>query len=239
MKTFLLILFCLATSVVATAQDFSPRKLSWEATPSVEITQRISTAESQAATRQSLLLEATMIKDANPESVIPRKQQLTDAVATSPKQRSPWLAAAFSLALPGAGEFYSENYVRGAIFFAIEVGSWAYYFTEYSKAIQAERNYIAFANQHYSAVSYATALNIVYGYNINLTRVANKDYSELNYYENLPTTQVPNGNTFSHVMPGYGTESYYELIAKYETFAATMIRSASRRVLSGCTNLPR
>ena len=35
-------------------------------------------------------------------------------------EKSPWLAGALSLAVPGAGEVYTKNYLKGAIFFAAE-----------------------------------------------------------------------------------------------------------------------
>ena len=39
----------------------------------------------------------------------------SDEVTTSSGKKSPWLAGAMSLVVPGAGEVYAGNYLKGAI----------------------------------------------------------------------------------------------------------------------------
>ena len=74
-------------------------------------------------------------------------------------------------------------------------------------------------DSHWSAVRYAKWINkygsVDYGpvANIDINRVQNKDYSQINDWE-MGIHKLG----FSHILPPYGIQQYYELIGKYNQF---------------------
>ncbi|NTW48791.1 MAG: hypothetical protein HGB19_03500 [Chlorobiales bacterium] len=154
------------------------------------------------------------------------------------KQRSPFVAAAFSAILPGAGEFYAESYIRSAVFFAAEMIGWAIHIKKLNDGHKAEQKYVNFANasasdgyRNWDARRYAEGLSQIYSSNSDpavktlaqyigsdesLDRIGRGDYSQLNELERL--AKFENGVSFSHTLPAYGTQQYYELIGKYDTY---------------------
>lgn len=70
-------------------------------------------------------------------------------------RKSPWLAAGLSLVLPGAGEFYAENYWKAALFLAIDVAAWGLAYSFDRKGDNQTEFFQGYANQHYSVVKYA------------------------------------------------------------------------------------
>lgn len=171
---------------------------------------------------------------------------IADTLPTTPeqkfqyefKQRSPFVAAVFSAVLPGAGEFYAESYIRSAVFFAAEMIGWAIHIKKLNDGHKAEQKYVDFANtsgsngyRNWDARRYAAGLSKIYSsdsdpaiknlaQNIisteSLERIGRGDYSQLNELERL--VKFENGATFSHTLPAYGSQQYYELIGKYETY---------------------
>lgn len=154
------------------------------------------------------------------------------------KQRSPFVAAAFSAILPGAGEFYAESYIRSAVFFAAEMIGWAIHIKKLNDGHKAEQEYVDFANasasdgyRNWDARRYADGLSRIYsgdsdpavrnlalqlGAAESIERIGRGDYSQLNELERLVKFQ--NGASFSHTLPAYGSQQYYELIGKYQTY---------------------
>jgi hypothetical protein len=133
--------------------------------------------------------------------------------------KSPLLGGALSLLIPGAGEFYSDRYVKSGIFLALEVAVVTAAIVYNSKGNKKTDEFQNYADQHWSAVDYATWLNknwANYGTeapNIDLDKVKIKDFSQINAWESL---SHPRG--FSHQLPPYGDQQYYELIGKYLQF---------------------
>jgi hypothetical protein len=85
----------------------------------------------------------------------PAKYMFQEIGDQTGNEKSPALAGLMSLVLPGAGEFYSEQYVRGAIFFSVEVASWVVYAVYTHKGDKQTEWFKAYANEHYSAARYA------------------------------------------------------------------------------------
>lgn len=159
------------------------------------------------------------------------------------KEKSPWLAGLLSLAIPGAGEVYSKSYVKGAVFFAVEAASWFFVYHYNKKGDQQTQAYQDYANQHWSAVRYTewTLNNIgvlTNGYQSRTqyeSRVFDSDYDplapcpppftcvvwyELNKMEDsIGLYAPPGGNGYTHRLPNYGEQQYYELIGKYDEFS--------------------
>ncbi|MDP2364422.1 MAG: hypothetical protein Q8M94_11725, partial [Ignavibacteria bacterium] len=139
----------------------------------------------------------------------------------SENKKSPVLAGVLSLLVPGAGEIYTEEYLKAGIFIAIEATAIAVGIIYNNKGDRATEEFQVFANENWSARRYAEWLNnfsVELGITnppIDLVRVDNKDYSQLNANER----QVKVGEkAFSHQLPPYGDQQYYELIGKYHQF---------------------
>ncbi|MBN8704675.1 MAG: hypothetical protein J0L62_02285 [Bacteroidetes bacterium] len=156
--------------------------------------------------------------------------------------KSPLKAAIFSAVLPGAGEWYTESYKSAIGFFAAEVvfiGAYLYYDSE---AISQEKAYQKVANDPingWSVRKYADYL-------IDLAQTSGaqdqkaKDLAESLYSRiNSESDQTPGNRAwwnelnaleremvfeyggrakFSHVLPTYNSQQYYELIGKYNQF---------------------
>lgn len=136
------------------------------------------------------------------------------------KKKSPILAASLSLVLPGAGEFYSERYLKSAIFLAAEITAISVGLI-YDKKGDDQTNFFQnFANQHWSVDRYAkwvvtnaTKVNsAVNPANYNVFVNGKVNWNELNRLES------DLGSYFSHRLPYYGEQQYYELIGKYPQF---------------------
>jgi hypothetical protein len=138
--------------------------------------------------------------------------------------KSPWLAGGMSLLVPGAGEFYAESYWKAAAFLAVDVAVFlvAYH---YDKQGNRQTDYFQnFANQHWSVVQYANYAEK------NLTPSGHAPYLWLiPGTEGLPPWKRVNwaelhrmesdiGGYYSHQLPPYGEQQYYELIGKYPQF---------------------
>ncbi|MGE5399118.1 MAG: DUF5683 domain-containing protein [Ignavibacteriales bacterium] len=152
------------------------------------------------------------------------EKNITPVSAGIEGKKSPLLAGFFSLLVPGAGEAYSQSYWKAAAFLAVEAA--AIYATVYynKKGEDATADFQRYANENWSAVRYAQWLNrfaadVSAGAksNIRIDPDGNKppwervDFSEINSVER----QIA---TFSHVLPSYGDQQYYELIGKYHQF---------------------
>jgi hypothetical protein len=155
-------------------------------------------------------------------------------------EKSPWIAGLLSLAVPGAGEVYTENYVKGAVFFAVEATSWLMAYSYDKKGNDQTELFKAFANEHWSAVRYADwTLNHLGSLNPTIT--TSPDEYRGNIYDN-PDSDPPcdppfscinwaelnamerdiaagGNNGYTHQLPYYGEQQYYELIGKYEQFS--------------------
>jgi hypothetical protein len=131
------------------------------------------------------------------------------------KEKSPFLGAVLSGVLPGAGEFYAESFVKSAIFFAAEAGLWKTFFIFEGKGNQQTDRFEAFADQNWSLKKYAQWLvnQQFAGY-----EQVNPEEMDLNVLR-LQVNEVERRN-FSHTLPNFGDQQYYEVIGKYQNFVA-------------------
>ncbi len=141
----------------------------------------------------------------------------------SAEMKKPLLAAAMSLVVPGGGEFYSGSYVKSAIFFSAEVAAIAVALTYNSQANSKTNQFEAYANAHWSAVRYAKWI-VNHGVNdygptspaptpTDYNAIANHDFSTINAWESGSHSEG-----FTHLLPKYGEQQYYELIGKYDQY---------------------
>ncbi len=146
-----------------------------------------------------------------------------------PARKSPWLAAGLSLVLPGTGELYAESYWKAALFLAVDVAAWglAYHFDK--KGDRQTDFFQNYANEHWSVVKYAQ-FSLEYfipterwnEYAGLITPGANPPWERVNW--NLLNRlereigATANGRYYSHTLPPYGEQQYYELIGKYPQY---------------------
>ncbi len=157
-------------------------------------------------------------------------------------QTQPGLAFLSSAIIPGTGQAANGKWARAGIYLATEAFSIFYYINRTNKAREQEQAYEAFTHREWSVVAYSQWLvayydnnglsdpkveqlrNMVAGLNPDFTDTRNDwakvDINLLQRIERdteLICGSCPSGN-FSHVLPAYGSQQYYELISKYYQF---------------------
>ena len=153
------------------------------------------------------------------------KPAVQQDVTKTGSRKSPWIAAGLSLVLPGSGEFYAESYWKSAVFLAVEIAAWALAYTFDKKGDDQTDSFQSYANQHWIVNQYAqwtldnaTTINPtvdVAPYKDPVTGVIVNgvvNWTRLNQLESAL------GNWYSHNLPPYGEQQYYELIGKYPQF---------------------
>jgi len=135
-----------------------------------------------------------------------------------PDKKSPLLAGVMSAVLPGSGELYVGEYLKAAIFFAVEAALITVAVVNNNEGDKLTAEFEAFADEHWSVVDYAeylrdhkTELGLPDDCNVDEFINPNeslppweriKDWDALNHCE----------SPFSHHLPHYGEQQYYELI---------------------------
>jgi hypothetical protein len=197
--------------------------------------QKIVQSESNSTTfDRSSLITPVMLQRNSTDSFSP-----SDAI-----QDKAGIALLSSAILPGSAQAVHGNWLRAGIYFAVEVAA-LYTHLEYrSRGNRGERNYERFADQNWSVVQYADWLveyhehhNISNPYISDLAAILNGrepafdtdidwqavDIDLLRHAESHTpyiTTDELDANNFSHVLPAYGSQQYYELISKYFQYAS-------------------
>lgn len=156
-------------------------------------------------------------------------------------RRSVPLALVLSAAFPGAGQAYNRNWVRAAVYAGLEVALWAGYVSWLSQGNDGRDAYQLEAQARWSPYRYGSWLVSYDGYQGDPTELdaalraaAAVDFQapdawstqEEQAVRDLVTairaaedeSVVANGAAFSHQLPLYGSQQYYELIGKYFQF---------------------
>ncbi len=139
----------------------------------------------------------------------------TSLIPAQAPKKSVLLAGVLSFILPGAGEFYTENYYQAAAFAAIELTAIGIALTYDKKGNDQTTVFQNFADQNWSVVKYAEWLNrfeqanIPINPDVTLNPWDRVNWDSLNYYE----------SKFSHKLPRHGEQQYYELIGKYPQYS--------------------
>lgn len=144
-----------------------------------------------------------------------KKINLVDLKQSS-KKKSPFLGALFSGIIPGSGEVYAKSYLKAALFVALEAGLWTAYSIFQKKGNDQTDLYQGFADQNWSVNKYAQWL-VEQQFN-GYTAITDPQSSDLNRLRR-EINQVE-GQNFSHQLPPFGDQQYYELIGKYQNFVA-------------------
>ena len=134
-----------------------------------------------------------------------------------PGWKSPWLAGGLSAVVPGSGQIYAGNFWKAAIFLAVEAAAIAYTVTNNNKGDDQTASYQSYAEQHWDVVRYAqwTDDNVASPDKIYLWDLGN---GQVNWDE-LNRMEREIGSWYSHTLPPYQSQQYYELIGKYPQFA--------------------
>ena len=140
------------------------------------------------------------------------EEKYNNSIQSNPKEKSPYLGALFSGLIPGTGEIYAKSYIKGAIFLAVEAGLWIAYSSYESKGNDQTDQYQNYANDNWDVYKYAGWLKS--------QNFAGSDGIDLSADKQLLRRQVNvcEAQNFSHQLPPYGEQQYYELIGKYQNF---------------------
>ena len=156
-------------------------------------------------------------------------------------QTKPGLAFLSSGIVPGTGQAVNHKWVRAGIYFLVEAAAITINIDRMNTARQQEDAYHKFANSNWSVVNYAKWLvdyhNKHEGTNIQYNDLGNnlndgpaydisKDWPRVNLnklrdLEKKTYYYYPDGHhgeIFSHELPDYGSQQYYELVSKYFQF---------------------
>ena len=136
-------------------------------------------------------------------------------------KKSPFLAGALSLVVPGAGEFYSGSYIKSAAFIAVEAAAITIGLIYNKKGDDQTNVFQDYANKNWSVVRYAkwTIANAsTINGNVNPSRYNVFDNSgNVNWHE-LNRLESDLGSYYSHRLAYFGEQQYYEMIGKYPQF---------------------
>ncbi len=147
------------------------------------------------------------------------------APASPYSKKSPVLAGAFSLVIPGSGELYAGSYWLAGLFAALEGAGWYFNVSQNKLGDDKTAEFEIYADQHWSAVKYAEWLNANAK---NFPGGENAVQIDINPDESLPHWQRINWDQmhatemaipqFSHKLPPHGDQQYFELIGKYNQY---------------------
>lgn len=159
-------------------------------------------------------------------------------------QNRPEFAFLSSAILPGSAQAMNGNWIRTGLFAAVEATAIILAVDYQNRAEREERNYERNADQNWSVVQYAQWLTEYHlAHNLSnpyisdlrdevagLTPTFDTDIDwkavDISVLRNAErntryiTTDDQSANNFSHTLPAYGSQQYYELIAKYYQYQA-------------------
>lgn len=154
---------------------------------------------------------------------------------TNEKKKSVLLAAGLSALFPGAGEFYSESYIKSAAFIVVEAAAITLGLIYDKKGDDQTVLFQNYANSEngWSVYRYANwtlanagklnpSLNVDEYKGKVIKPDGSVDWYWLNRLESAVSfsSTLPNvpGSYYSHNLPPRGSQQYYELIGKYQQF---------------------
>ncbi len=135
--------------------------------------------------------------------------------ADNPKKKSVLLGMGLSALLPGAGEFYGGNILKAAIFLGVEVIGWGAYIYFTKKGDRETNDFQNYANTYWSVRTYGAWL-VSQGFQ----GAGGINPNEPDLETLRSEIMVCEEQNFSHTLPDYGTQQFYELIGKYQNFQA-------------------
>ncbi len=140
------------------------------------------------------------------------------------RNQNPFINGLYSLAIPGAGQFQTGRYTKAAIFFSAEVALIVYAIVSNNNGDKKTKEFQAYAEAHWDAERYARWIerygkdqygptNVTFN-DDDFNAIRNrKDFSKINQWES-----GLHRIGFSHQLPVYQSQQYYELIGKYHQY---------------------
>jgi len=142
-------------------------------------------------------------------------QQQTVFSDELPGRKTPVLSGILSAIVPGAGQFYNEDYWIAGIFLAAEAALIYVGLTYDKKADDQTASFEKYADENWSVVDYAIWLNTYEGANIAIDPDESKKP-----WERVNWSELNAAETGSHHLPPHGEQQYYELIGKYHQYSS-------------------
>ena len=139
-------------------------------------------------------------------------------------KKSPFLAGVLSLIIPGAGEIYTGEYLKAAVFIALEAGLVTAGLIFDKKGEDKTSEFQNFADQNWDVVKYADWIVDNTQQEIGI----DKNTQGLLPWERVNWQQLNNaernagsilGGGFSHTLPPHGDQQYFEMIGKYRQYS--------------------
>jgi hypothetical protein len=185
-----------------------------------------------------IFIDSVSDSKTEPESLITKSSFVSSASVIDLPRRNPGAAFLASAVLPGAGQAANKKWVRAGVYFTAEVVGLIYHLDRNAKARKQERAYERFTHQNWSVVAYAEWLvnySQIHGIDNNWQSLQaqlsgiSPDWSDTrNDWDQIPLNILHDveastpfyfkdriGSNFSHLLPNYGSQQYYELISKY------------------------
>ncbi len=136
------------------------------------------------------------------------------------KKKSGLKAAFFSAIVPGAGQFYTKNYWRAALYAGLEIALWSANIIYNNKGDDVDVRMRAYGDEHWSEWQYWSFLNY---------KASEQGLPYYPFDENNPNKLLIDFNPdvandlrylegklgYTHVLPSTKTQQYYEMIYKY------------------------
>lgn len=175
-----------------------------------------------AQNQSEILFSGSLINDTHYITSSLEQNNVNENKNFSVNKKSPLLAGLFSFSIPGAGEFYTEHYIKAGIFAAVEIGAIILAVKYNHKGDDQTVFFESYANEHWDAKQYA---NWTYNHLTFLNAELNPD--DYNLYDNngnliwseLNRMENDVGGYYSHRLAPFGEQQYYEMIGKYSQFA--------------------
>ncbi|GMR25297.1 MAG: hypothetical protein BMS9Abin39_0584 [Ignavibacteria bacterium] len=181
----------------------------------------VSFSPAQDIERENFVLTGNLLADSKLAFDRYDSNQLVFAFDDIPDKKSPVLAGVMSAILPGSGELYVGEYIKAAIFFAVEAALVTTAVVYNNKGDNQTAEFQAFADEHWSVVKYSDNLLLQPGLPDGCNIQINPD-------ESLPPWErIVNWNEinicekgYTHKLDNYGEQQYYELIGKYNQYSS-------------------
>ena len=156
----------------------------------------------------------------------------------------PGLAFLSSAILPGSAQAVNHSWIRSGLYMAVEAASIYFIIDYHNRGVRGEQRYEQFADNNWSVVQYANWLVDYHDYHgidnpyledlrshvdgadpafntdVDWNRIDIDLLRDVERYTPYLTPDNLSSSNFSHILPQYGSQQYYELIAKYFQYQA-------------------
>lgn len=145
-------------------------------------------------------------------------------ILANENKKSPMLAGLMSVLIPGAGEIYTEEYLKAGIFIAVEAAVITTAIIYDGKGEDKTTEFENYAddytnpNHNWSVVKYAQWLN-QYVITNEADKIIIDPNTELPPWKRVDWNQLNSVESGSHKLANHGEQQYYEMIGKYPQFS--------------------